>query len=76
MPDKKGRGPTTDGRTDRQIRTIAMSDQVSKLTDKQYDRYVKVIYPETYGKPYGKRAGGMVKGFSPIARPQRFRGIF
>ena len=76
MANKKDRGPTTDGRTDRQIRTIAMTDQVSKLTDKQYDRYVNVIYPEIYGKPYGKRAGGMVKGFSPIARPQRFRGIF
>ena len=27
MPNKKGRGPTTDGRTDREIRTIAMSDR-------------------------------------------------
>jgi ribosomal protein L29 len=23
-----------------------------------------------------KRAGGMIKGFSPIARPQRFKGTF
>ena len=64
----------TDGRTDKEIRIIALSDQVSKLTNNQYDRYVNVIEPRTYGR--NKRDGGMVKGFSPIARPQRFKGIF
>lgn len=62
----------TDGRTDKEIRRIAISGQVSNLTDKQYDRYVKVIEPKTYGRANG----GMVKGFSPIARPQRFKGVF
>ncbi len=25
---------------------------------------------------FNKRNGGMVKGFSPIARPQKFKGVF
>ncbi len=64
----------TDGRTDKEIRIIALSDQVSKLTNNQYDRWTNHIEPSTYGRK--KRDGGMVKGFSPIARPQRFKGIF
>lgn len=27
-------------------------------------------------KPVALRKGGVVKGFSPIARPQRFQGVF
>jgi len=34
-----------------------------------FEEYVKRIGP-------GKAAGGMVKGFSPIARPQKFKGVF
>jgi hypothetical protein len=34
-----------------------------------FEQYIKRIGP-------GKAAGGMVKGFSPIARPQKFKGIF
>ncbi len=34
-----------------------------------FEQYIKRIGP-------GKAAGGMVKGFSPIARPQRFKGVF
>ena len=68
----KDKETRTDGRTDKQIRTIAISGNITNLTDKQYDRYVKVIKPKTYGKSQG----GMVKGFSPIARPQRFKGVF
>ena len=68
----KDKETRTDGRTDKQIRTIAISGNITNLTDKQYDRYVEVIKPNTYGKSQG----GMVKGFSPIARPQRFKGVF
>jgi hypothetical protein len=35
-----------------------------------FEEYVKRIGPPK------KAAGGMVKGFSPIARPQKFKGIF
>ena len=34
-----------------------------------FDEYVKKIGP-------GRANGGMVKGFSPIARPQKFKGVF
>ena len=62
----------TDGRTDKEIRRIAISGNISNLTNKQYDRYIKDIEPKTYDR----NQGGMVKGFSPIARPQRFKGVF
>lgn len=56
-----------DGRTMKEIRQIAQED-VTKLTDKQW---------EAWSTSSNKRArGGMVKGFSPIARPQRFKGVF
>jgi hypothetical protein len=35
-----------------------------------FEEYIKRINPPK------KAAGGMVKGFSPIARPQRFKGVF
>ena len=74
MPDKK---KTIDGRTEKEIQVIAISGQFTDLTDNQQDHYKKVIYPRIYKKSYdGKAEGGMVKGFSPIARPQRFKGIF
>tara|TARA_B100001939_G_scaffold244642_1_gene212085 strand:+ start:562 stop:741 length:180 start_codon:yes stop_codon:yes gene_type:complete len=31
---------------------------------------------KTLKKLVNKNNGGMIKGYSPIARPQRFRGIF
>jgi hypothetical protein len=34
-----------------------------------FEQYIKRIGPR-------KAKGGMVKGFSPIARPQKFKGIF
>jgi hypothetical protein len=34
-----------------------------------FEQYIKRIGPR-------KAKGGMVKGFSPIARPQRFKGVF
>lgn len=56
-----------DGRTMKEIRILAQED-ITKLTDKQW---------EAWSKSSKKKAeGGMVKGFSPIARPQRFKGVF
>ncbi len=65
----------TDGRTDKEIRIIAISGQISNLTNNQYDRFVDHIEPALYNRQK-KRDGGMIKGFSPIARPQRFKGVF
>ncbi len=31
---------------------------------------------KTLSELVNKNSGGMIKGFSPIARPQRFRGVF
>jgi len=56
-----------DGRTLKQIKEIAQRD-ISQLTDKQWEYVSK--------SPVKKANGGMVKGFSPIARPQRFKGVF
>jgi hypothetical protein len=56
-----------DGRTLKQIKEIAQRD-ISQLTDKQWEYVSK--------SPVKKANGGMVKGFSPIARPQRFKGTF
>ena len=58
----------TDGRTDKEIRTIAISGQISNLTNNQYDRFVDHIEPALYNRQ-NKRGGGMI-------RPQRFKGVF
>jgi|GEM_PF-3014114 len=31
---------------------------------------------KTLSELVNKNSGGMIKGFSPIARPQRFKGIY
>ena len=31
---------------------------------------------KTLSELVNKNSGGMIKGFSPIARPQRFRGVY
>lgn len=58
---------------------------LAKLRDRFYDPepgetdYSDTMSFEEYVRRIGPRkkaAGGMVKGFSPIARPQRFKGIF
>lgn len=61
-------------RTDKQIMAMALRD-ITNLTDQEYDRY-REIQRERQAKTQNKNMGGMVKGFSPIARPQRFKGIF
>jgi len=58
-------------RTDRQIMATAQRD-IRLLTDKEYDRYREIQDIRSVKKV----GGGMVKGFSPIARPQRFKGVF
>ncbi len=56
-----------DGRTLKQIKEIAQRD-ISQLTDKQWEYVSK--------SPVKKAKGGVARGFSPIARPQRFKGVF
>ena len=46
---------------------------IQSLTDAEYDRYIEIKKDR---KVQTRRNGGMIKGFSPIARPQRFKGIF
>jgi len=50
---------------------------VTKLPDNEYDRFLVLekIKREKMDK-LAKADGGMIKGFSPIARPQRFKGTF
>ena len=57
-------------RTDKQIMAAAQRD-ITSLTDPEYNRYIKIEASRNK-----KANGGMIKGFSPIARPQRFKGTF
>ena len=50
----------------------AAQRDIRLLTDKEYDRYREI----QDNRSVKKVGGGMVKGFSPIARPQRFKGVF
>ena len=58
-------------RTDKQIMAAAQRD-IRLLTDKEYDRYREI----QDSRSVNKVGVGMVKGFNPIARPQRFKGVF
>jgi len=49
-------------------------EELKKNDRKTYDHIMKnYVKPK---EPENKSSGGMVKGFSPIARPQRFKGVF
>lgn len=54
----------------------AALEELKKTDRKTYDHimenYIKLKKPE----PETKSSGGMIKGFSPIARSQRFKGTF
>jgi phage protein U len=53
-----------------------VSSNISQLRDEGFPQKQAVaIALERAGKQR-KAAGGMVKSFSPIARPQAFRGVF
>ena len=64
-------------RSDREIKRIA-NENITNLTDEEHDRFLVLeeIRREKMSKLVKKADGGMIKGFSPIARPQRFKGIF
>lgn len=64
-------------RSDREIKRIA-NENITNLTDEEHDRFLVLeeIRREKMSKLVKKADGGMIKGFSPIARPQRFKGTF
>ena len=64
-------------RSDREIKRIA-NENITNLTDEEHDRFLVLeeLRREKMAKLVKNADGGMIKGFSPIARPQRFKGVF
>lgn len=57
--------------------TTASVEELDRLIEQMKKDRAKALESGDYKKaPVKKSQGGMVKGFSPIARPQRFKGIF
>ena len=58
-------------RSDREIKRIA-NENITNLTDEEHDRFLVLeeISRERMAKLVKKVDGGMINGFSPIARPQ------
>ena len=64
-----------------------ISSNISKLRSEGYPQKQAVAIALNQSKPKSRKSqprkrpqalksGGVVKGFSPIARPQRFQGVF
>tara|TARA_R100000482_G_C5096321_1_gene133383 strand:- start:336 stop:725 length:390 start_codon:yes stop_codon:yes gene_type:complete len=49
---------------------------ITKMSVEELDRYIQQLREPLVVKPVKKNMGGVVRGFSPIARPQRFKGVF
>jgi hypothetical protein len=49
---------------------------ITKMSVEELDRYIQQLKEPLVVKPVKKNRGGVVRGFSPIARPQRFKGVF
>ena len=56
--------------------TTASYEELTQLINQLKKEQELPALAESKKAPVKKAAGGMIKGFSPIARPQRFKGTF
>jgi len=49
-------------RSDKEIRKIALSDQISKLTNEEYDQWINVIKPKLYERQPKAHGGKVCRG--------------
>lgn len=64
----------TDGRTDKEIRIIAISGNISNLTNNQYDRHLEMQKKKPVPKKM-KHGGEVCRGQGSVKKTRRFKTL-
>ncbi|MDB9996622.1 hypothetical protein OAE49_06355 [Gammaproteobacteria bacterium] len=63
----------TDGRTDKEIRIIAISGDITNLTNKQYDRHLEMEAAKKTVTPKKFSKGGVCRGQGSVRKMGKFK---